>query len=483
MLPNKIYHGDCLEVMRQWQDECIDMVVTSPPYWGGLRDYGVEGQLGLEKTPEEYLEKMVEVLREIRRVLRPWGTVWLNMGDCHFGSWGGYVAPDGDKRRSGTGSHWHRRAYEDTGFTQKPPTAGAHPVLKKAELCGIPGRLVLALQADGWWRKSDIIWQKLASMPESVSGWRWEQHRVKVEGKRKKALQDRNRGSGAFREGRHGEGKPEWKDCPGCSKCKKHNGLVFRKGAGRPMVSYDYIFLLAKSREYFYDTEAVRTSYSKETLPRYRRATGHHKYVGKPEAAGGGAGNQPRPSDKSRELPHSGANLRNVWAMPTARYPDAHYATFPEELPRRCILAGTSAKGNCAKCRMPWVRILEGKGEGAFNVRIRDEKTGRSGKKTMGAHASAEEVASYDEKGYGGEGKRTVGWLPSCECGAGTVRPIVLDPFGGSGTTGMVAAELGRDFALIELNESYIEGQAKLRTGLATSEEIVAQRPLFAKPE
>lgn len=441
MQPNKIYHGDALEVLKQWPDACIDTVVTSPPYWGGLRDYGVEGQFELEKTPEEYLKKMVEVLREIRRVLRPWGTVWLNMGDCHFGSWGDYIAPGSCKHRNQSGSRWRRPGYENVGHHQKPPTAGTHPILKKAELCGIPGRLIIALQADGWWRKSDIIWQKLAPMPESVSGWRWEQHRVKI-GNKGRGREKQRKGAAPERpqqdhDGRDFASDAEWVDCPGCPKCRKHNGLILRKGSGRPNVSYDFIFMLAKSRKHFYDTEAAKASDS----------------------------------------------LRNVWAMPTGRYPDAHYATFPEELPRRCILSGTSAKGNCAKCRMPRVRILEGKGESAFNVRIRDAKTGRSGKKTVQARASAQEVASYDEKGYGGEGKRTVGWLPSCSCGAGTVRPIVLDPFFGSGTTGMVAAELDRDWVGIELNESYIKDQARLRTGLATSEEIVAERPLFAKPE
>lgn len=432
MLPNKIYHGDALEVLGQWADACIDTVVTSPPYWGGLRDYGVDGQLGLEKTPEEYIEKMVEVFREIRRVLRPWGTVWLNEGDCHANE---------QRRTTKAQSLDGNEAKYGRTITGERVRTKEHPTIKDQELCGIPGRLVLALQADGWWRKSDIIWQKLAPMPESVSGWRWEQHCVKI-GNKGRGREKQRKGAAPERpqqdhDGRDFASDAEWKDCPGCPKCKKHNGLILQKGSGRPNVSYDYIFLLAKSREYFYDTEAAKASQS----------------------------------------------LRNVWTMPTGRYPDAHYATFPEELPRRCILSGTSAKGNCAKCRMPRVRILEGKGKSAFNVRIRDAKTGRSGKKTVQARATAKEVESYDEKGYGGEGKRTVGWLPSCECGAGTVRPIVLDPFFGSGTTGMVAAKLDRDWVGIELNESYIKDQARVRTGLATSEEIVAERPLFAEPE
>lgn len=331
MIPNKIYHGDALEVLRGWPDERVDMCVTSPPYWGGIRDYNIEGQIGFEATPEAYIKKMVEIFREVRRVLRPWGTVFINMGDCHA-----------NEQRTTTKAHsidGNEAKYGKAITGQRVRTKG-HPVIKDQELCGVPGHLVVALQADGWWRKSDIIWHKKAPMPESVCGWRWERHRVKVNGgKRRPAIQDRHRGSSALREGRHGAGVPEWKDCPGCSRCEKHDGLVLVKGAGRPNVAYDYIFLLAKSKSYFYDTEAAK---------------------------------------------ECGA-LRNVWPMATSRYPDAHYATFPEELPRRCILAGTSAKGNCAECGRPHARVL---------------KRGRR--------------------------KRTVGWLPTCACGAGTVPPWSL---------------------------------------------------------
>jgi len=120
---NKIYQGDSLDILKTFPDESINCCVTSPPYWG-LRNYQVEGQLGLEETPEEYVEKMVKVFREVKRVLKDDGTVWLNLGDSY-----------GDEK----------------------------------QLTGIPWRVAFALQADGWWLRQDIIWHKPNPMPESVT--------------------------------------------------------------------------------------------------------------------------------------------------------------------------------------------------------------------------------------------------------------------------------------------------------------------------
>lgn len=147
-----ILHGDCLEKLRELPGGSIHCCVTSPPYWG-LRDYGVEGQLGLEKTPEEYVQKMVEVFREVRRVLRDDGTLWLNLGDSYnAGRDGGHAG--GGKQ----GSH--------VKYVQR---SGANvPGLKPKDLVGIPWRVALALQADGWYLRQDIIWHKPNPMPESV---------------------------------------------------------------------------------------------------------------------------------------------------------------------------------------------------------------------------------------------------------------------------------------------------------------------------
>lgn len=141
-------------------DNSIDCIITSPPYWG-LRDYKVEGQIGLEKTPEEYVAKLVEVFREVRRVLRPTGTLWLNLGDCYFGGQGRWCDSEqvGTKQATNVGS-W--------GQLGKRPLL-EHPILKPKDLCGIPWRIAFALQADGWWLRQDIIWSKPNPMPESVT--------------------------------------------------------------------------------------------------------------------------------------------------------------------------------------------------------------------------------------------------------------------------------------------------------------------------
>jgi len=161
---NQIICGDCLEVVSEWPAESIHCCVTSPPYWG-LRDYGVDGQLGLEKTPEEYVAKMVAVFREVKRVLRSDGTLWLNLGDSYNqGNKGqsGELALD-SKQATNKGSHATRR-----GENLAPSRKGIAG-LKPKDLCGVPWRVAFALQADGWYLRQDIIWAKPNPMPESCT--------------------------------------------------------------------------------------------------------------------------------------------------------------------------------------------------------------------------------------------------------------------------------------------------------------------------
>ena len=186
-MKHTILNGDVIACLRSLPGACVQCVVTSPPYWG-LRDYGVEGQIGLEPTPEEHVERMVEVFREVRRVLRDDGVLWLNYGDCYAGSTTGADRPPEpghtheDSGRVKTGQeNKHRR-----------PDAG----LKPKDLVGMPWRIAFALQADGWYLRSDIIWSKPNPMPESVTD--------------------------------------------------------------RPTKSHEYVFLFAKSKKYYYDAEAVR---------------------------------------------------------------------------------------------------------------------------------------------------------------------------------------------------------------------------------
>jgi DNA modification methylase len=152
---NQIYNMDCIEGMKQLESDSINCCVTSPPYWG-LRDYGVEGQIGLESTPEEYVQKMVEVFREVKRVLREDGTLWLNLGDSYCGSGkgiGSYPDPKWDKARNDETKH---------------KTDWGKCGLKSKDIIGIPWMVAFALRTDGWYLRQDIIWAKPNPMPESV---------------------------------------------------------------------------------------------------------------------------------------------------------------------------------------------------------------------------------------------------------------------------------------------------------------------------
>ena len=181
--------GDCLDVLKTLPDCSVHCCVTSPPYWG-LRDYGVEGQFGMERTPEEYVAKMTAVFHEVWRVLRDDGTLWLNLGDSYFSDTKGSGGPSA-KQDSNAGSRYGNRHFERTNG------------LKPKDLIGIPWHVAFALQADGWYLRSDIIWHKPNPMPESV------------------------------------------KD--------------------RPTKAHEYIFLLSKNARYYYDSDAIKEPLKHET--------------------------------------------------------------------------------------------------------------------------------------------------------------------------------------------------------------------------
>tara|TARA_R100001143_G_scaffold62589_2_gene66244 strand:- start:429 stop:1373 length:945 start_codon:yes stop_codon:yes gene_type:complete len=250
-----IWQGDCREVLRGLEESSVNCVVTSPPYWG-LRDYGADGQLGLEETPADHVANMVEVFREVRRVLREDGTLWLNYGDsyantgCQSDAVGGFT---GERIRAG------KKGGMDSRKRKIPPG------LKPKDLCGIPWRVAFALQEDGWWLRQDIIWHKPNPMPE------------------------------------------------GCTdRCTK---------------SHEYIFLMAKSPRYYYDADAVRESNADPTRTNFQRGVKLDKSRG----------------DKDWSKPYkpaAGRNRRSVWTIPVNSYPGAHFATFPPELVKPCIMAG-----------------------------------------------------------------------------------------------------------------------------------------------
>lgn len=365
----RILTGDCREALKSLPAESVQCVVTSPPYWG-LRDYGTgKAGIGLEQTMQDHLAAIVGVFREVRRVLRPDGTLWLNYGDAYAGSWGAQSRgePPGEASRLSGGQVHAAPKGTHTGSLKRTPG------LKPKDLMGLPWRIAFALQDDGWWLRSDIIWAKPNPMPESVTD--------------------------------------------------------------RPTRAHEYIFLMSKSARYFYNAEAVRERAAESSIARWEqdvdaqegshRANGGAKTNGSMKAVGGprrikmdesedrrkqgfnqrwdakeriGAkgnangfrggsyvGGEPGPRTEVGNQPNldQSRNLRTVWEIGTEPFKEAHFATFPTRLAERCILAGSEARE------------------------------------------------------------------------ALSTRHVVLDPFGGAGTVGLVADRLQRDAILIELNPDY----------------------------
>lgn len=330
---NQIFNGDALSELKKLSDKSIDCCVTSPPYFR-LRDYEMDNQIGLEKTPQEYVERIVSVFSEVRRVLKDNGTLWINLGDSYNGSGKGgneemYQKKKLKKARNGKSTELNN--------------------LKQKDLIGIPWRVAFALQEDGWYLRQDIIWHKLNPMPESVS-----------------------------------------------DRCTK---------------SHEYIFLLSKTKKYFFDANAIKEPCVWDTggltEMRSNRAEFFHKAM--PTAMKNGIrpkkkGPQTFGGEKARIRQQNGGDLRNgnrsdknsqwgkmwdsesptrnkrsVWSIATAPFKDSHFAVFPPDLIKPCILAGCPKQG------------------------------------------------------------------------------IVLDPFMGAGTTALVARQYNRNYIGIELNPQYVE--------------------------
>ena len=388
-----LFQGDSLEILRLLPSCSVQCVVTSPPYWA-LRDYGVEGQLGLEPTPEQYIENMVEVFREVRRVLREDGTLWLNIGDSYAVSRG---ASHGiDPKNSGGRVKSVCRPNDRLLQGYKPK-----------DLIGVPWMLAFALRADGWYLRSEIIWAKKSPMPESV------------------------------------------KD--------------------RPTKSHEQIFLLTKSRRYFYDS------------------------IGSQEQAVAGANGSSFTSGKTADQKHNlgmgqrndstTRNMRTVWSLASFPLKSAHFAAYPPELVRRCLSAGVSEKGCCSNCGRPWQRIVAKR-----RVPTRpgtDSKVPKNWATGEGSHSTLEhskpenhpktkhdigcEQNRFRPTEFGNRDPQrhctetiTTGWKPDCSCGACEPVPCtVLDPFHGAGTSWKACQRLGLRYIGIELNPEYLKLSAE----------------------
>jgi len=372
-----IHMGDCRDVLPTLPERSVQMVVTSPPYYA-LRSYlraddpNKAREIGAEPAPDClawarqeppcgrcYVCTMRAVFGAVWRVLRDDGTCWLNLGDSYANDekWGG-----------ATGGKHVDALHGATGIGRERRTTG----MPSKSLMGIPWRVALALQADGWVLRSDVVWAKPNAMPESV--------------------QD------------------------------------------RPTKAHEYLFLLAKQPRYFYDAAAVAEPVSEDTH-------------------GGSAPNQHKRwsigmASQRTTLGVSQASTRNartVWTIPTAPYSGAHFAVFPEALAERCVRAGSAAQA-CPTCGAAWVRVVERTEELDASAKGSRFDAGKTGVNGGGRVQAGERYV-----------KVPAGFSPACACEGndGSARSVVLDPFGGSGTTGRVAERLGRDAVLIELNADY----------------------------
>lgn len=366
MADAKVLQGDVRQRLTEIPDASIHCVITSPPYWG-LRDYGTDDQIGLEQTPEEYINEMVVVFREIKRVLRDDGTVWLNLGDSYAGSGKGPAGNLGAKNNERHMEHAH--------------SAIVPQGLKPKDLVGIPWRVALALQADGWWLRQDIIWHKPNVMPESVT-----------------------------------------------DRCTK---------------SHEYVFLLTKSSRYYFDNEAIKEPVSEVSIERAKHAFKTDRPSAKTSEGGIDVDEM-----GDRFVNPNGRNKRSVWTIPPASFKGAHFAVMPEALVLPSILAGTSEAGCCADCGSPYKRVVE-KGE------IKERRTRDH---TLGVVPGRDKTTRLQSVDMETIPKRLVGWEPSCACGTHQKkRCVVLDPFNGSGTTGVVALRHNRDYIGFELNPEYAQ--------------------------
>lgn len=408
------------------------------------------GQLGAEPTIDLYISHLVEIFREVRRVLRPDGQFWLNIGDSAVGGKGQSGSRDADyqEARYQNGVTLERNHHQMGGQGQTRPLDDRASLrasgLKPLDTCLIPFRLALALQNDGWYVRSDCIWSKKNCMPRSYQGWRWEQHRIKIKDRGiSKAGIDKQEvlGSGNPHASRDGY-ESVWQDCPGCPKCLPNSGLVLRKGSWSPTESHEYIFQLVKSTPYFADREAVKEPLSLATMPRVMRGNSdNHKYVD------GAPGQTPNSINKPREhgdgysaVDPSGRNLRSVWEFSTQGFKGAHFAVFPPKLVEIAVKASTSEYGVCDKCGSQWARVVD-KGRTTGRTSINGQGSGELGKSVR----------------FGDSHVTLSGFRPTCTCNSGVSKPIILDPFGGAGTTSVVAERINCDSIYIDSSAEYTE--------------------------
>ena len=445
----KILVGDAITRLRKLEDNSVHCVITSPPYWG-MRSYqGGEGMIGMETTFDEHLDNLLRVFREVRRVLRTDGTCFLNYGDAYAGA-GVRMAHHANAGISNTVSR-------NGASTKRIDPTG----LKAKDLMMMPARIALALQADGWWLRSEIPWIKDNPMPESVTDRPTSAH--------EKVFLLTQSGSPTYWTHRDGKGSrtqpaPDyvWQD--------KDTGQESDTAVdGWKRVN------LWRGHDYFWDQEAVRTPMQESSVKRLSQPNFDNQTGGPKDPMSGNRSHRRvlenlkqrghvRPHDgfnakwdgmTKAEQGAGGANMRNYLVVATHPFPGAHFATFPPDLVTPLIKAGTSEHGVCAECGAPWVRMVD-KPIPPDHV-YSNARTSEDSKVRL-SPLGIKRGSGYKMQNWRNQNPtQTTGWQPTCACAADVKPALCLDPFSGAGTVGLVADRLGRDALLIEISAEYAE--------------------------
>jgi len=477
----KILKGDCLETLKKVKTNTVNTCVTSPPYWG-LRDYnGEEKQLGMEDTPEEFVENLVNVFKEVKRVLRDDGTVWLNLGDSYAGN----SSRASNNGRAGYGT-------EREGVFNKSGQG-----LKNKDLVGIPWRVAFALQTDGWYLRQDIIWHKPNPMPESVTDRCTKAHEYifllsksskyyydneaikedladssvvrlsqqslfeqegsdrvpfKTNGKMK-AVYSKSHGKyatkeneAAHRQGIHanrGENLVEVRN-----NLPKQKDLVsfLKKTTNAKKLAENTDIPLSKIEHWFRNDKSGFSYPTKEDWFKVREFI--HDWSKDFNEIDTGLSSYELKTDEV--LVSGKRNKRSVWTVTTKPFKGAHFATFPMDLIAPCVLAGCPEK-ICLDCGEPYVREVE-----SVSVKRNELPKDDSRYRPKLYDGNYKDINGKGDAGY--NQSKDLGFKKQCDCETNETKGgTVLDPFGGSSTTGIFASANNRNSIMCELNAEYIE--------------------------